>query len=203
MYSIRLNHSLRVGYYGLQVTPAAIAMCAAIDSSAQNQYCKVQNKSFDAGCVTPSEVVMKNSLLTLCLSVFLVGIPFAAGAQEAEQASCDTVKNVLSSGGSAGDAVRATMETGMSLAEATVYAMVCVGDQTPEAIATAGIEAAGNLAQAQSVANAVLASAGQTGAVADAVRAAMQEYVRHMPQPAVYQDKYSPTGGDSTVSPAE
>jgi len=146
---------------------------------------------------------MKNPLLTLCLSGLLAGMPLAAGAQVPVQASCDTVKNSLSGGSSAGDVVRATVETGMGLAEATVFAMVCVGDQNPEAIATAGIAAAGNLAQAQSVANAVLASAGQTGTVADAVRAAMQDYVRHMPQPDVYQDKYAPTGGDSTVSPAE
>jgi hypothetical protein len=90
----------------------------------------------------------------------------------------------------------------MSLAEATVYAMECGGDEHREAIATAGIEAAENLAQAQSVADAVLASAGQIRAVVAGVHAALQEYVRAMPQPDVYEDKYTPTGGDGAVSPA-
>jgi hypothetical protein len=50
------------------------------------------------------------------------------------------------------------------------------------------------------VSNAVLATAGQTGPVAEAARAALAEYARHMPQPDVYKDEFTPTGGG--VSPA-
>jgi hypothetical protein len=145
---------------------------------------------------------MKPSLRALFLFGLLAYIPLAAVAQDEGERSCDAVLSLLAGGSSAGDVVRATVATGMSLAEATVYAMECGGDENREAIATAGIEAAGNFAQAQSVADAVLASAGQTGSVAEAVSAALQDYIKHMPQPDVYQDKYTPTGGDGAVSPA-
>ena len=143
---------------------------------------------------------MKKVMLHVCLTSLLLAMPFAVSAQTGEKPSCELVQNLLEGGSSTGDVVRATVETGMSLAEATVFAMVCGGEENRVDIATAGIEAAGNLAQAQSVANAVLAAAGQTGAVAVAVNEAMEVYARHMPQPGVHQDDYTPTGGG--VSPA-
>ena len=138
---------------------------------------------------------MRNALPVMCLCGLLAAIPLGVSAQVEEQQSCDNISELLAGGSSAGDVVRATMATGMNLVEATVFAMVCGGEANREAIATAGIEAAGNLAQAQSVAYAVLATAGQTGPVADAVRLAMDDYARHMPQPDVYQDEFTPTGG--------
>ena len=44
------------------------------------------------------------------------------------------------------------------------------------------------------------AAAGETGPVADAVRVALDEYARHMDQPSVYEDEYSPGGGG--ISPS-
>ena len=127
-------------------------------------------------------------------------MPLAANAQADETPSCEKVQAMLKGGNSVGDVVRATMGEGMTLVEATVFAMVCGGEDNRVAIATAGIEAAGNLAQAQAVANAGLATAGQTGAVASAVNRAMKEYAEHMPQPSVHEDDFTPTGGG--VSPA-
>jgi hypothetical protein len=147
------------------------------------------------------EVAMKPSLLALFLSG-LLAIPLAVVAQDEEKLSCDAVLSLLASGSSAAEVVRATVATGMGLAEATVHAIECGGDENQETIARAGIEMAGNLPQAQSVADAVLASVGQTGPVADAVQVALQDYIRYMPQPDVYEDKYTPTGGDNAVSPA-
>lgn len=145
---------------------------------------------------------MKDTLLKLCLRGLFIGVVLSAGAQAAQQPSCASIQKSLAGGSSADAVIRTVVESGMSLADATVYALVCVGEENPEAIATAGIEAAGNLPQAQSVATAVLATTGETGPVAEAVRAAMHEYTRRMPQPDVYQDKYTPTGGDQVVSPA-
>ena len=143
---------------------------------------------------------MKIALRNLCLASLLALALLAAIAQSDEMPSCEKVQVLLNNGSSATDVVRATMDKTMTLAEATVYAMVCGGEENRVAIATAGIESAGNLAQAQSVANAVLATAGQTGAVANAVNGAMKVYAEHMPQPYVHEDKYTPYGGG--VSPS-
>jgi hypothetical protein len=148
------------------------------------------------------ELVMKKVFYLLCLSSVLTCVVIPAVAQGDEALSCDNVRDMLAGGSSATEVVHATVQTGMSLVDATVFAISCVGNENPEAIATAGIEAAGNLAQAQSVADAVLASAGQIRAVSTGVYAALQEYIKNMPQPEVYEDKYTPTGGDNAVSPA-
>jgi hypothetical protein len=145
---------------------------------------------------------MKKSLIVLCLSSLFACIPVLVVAQVEASSPCENVRGMLGDGRSAGDVIRTIMETGMSLADATVYAMNCVGEENPQAIATAGIEEADNLAQAHVVAEAVLAVTGQTGPVADAVQVALQEYARHMPQPDVYRDEYTPTGGTGAVSPA-
>jgi len=143
---------------------------------------------------------MKNTLQYLCLLSVLAAVNLPASAQPGEKPSCEKVQGLLKNGSPAADVVRATMDSTMTLAEATVFAMVCGGEENRVAIATAGIESAGNLAQAQSVANAVLATAGQTGAVADAVNGAMKVYAEGMPQPYVHEDKYTPYGGG--VSPS-
>ena len=143
---------------------------------------------------------MKNTVLKLCLASLLLLVPLWGSAETEAKQSCEQVQSMLKEGAPAADVVRATMETGMTLAEATVFAMVCGGETSRVAIATAGVEAAGNLAQAQSVASAVLATAGQTGAVADAINIAMKAYARSMPQPNVHEDNYTPYG--SGISPA-
>lgn len=145
---------------------------------------------------------MKNALLQWYLAGWLAVMPVVASAQTVatDKQSCDRVRYLLDVGSPAGAVVRDTVAAGMTLAEATVFAMVCGGEENRVAIATAGVELAGNLAQAQSVATAVKATAGQTGAVAVAVDKAMLEYARLMPQPNVHQDEYTPTGGG--VSPA-
>jgi hypothetical protein len=143
---------------------------------------------------------MQNTLLRVFLASLLALVPGIASAQEVEEASCDKVRAWLAADSSADEVVQAVVATGITLAEATVFAMVCGGEENRVAIASAGVASAGNLAQAQFVADAVMAAAGQTGAVADAVRAAVKTYAENMPQPEVYQDNYTPRGG--SVSPA-
>lgn len=134
--------------------------------------------------------------------VFALALPFVAAQAGAGAPACDSVRQTLAGGGSAAAVIAAATEAGMSRADATVYVMGCVGDDHPEAIAAAGVAAADNLAQAQAVADAVLAVAGENAVVTNAVNFALRDYIQHMPQPDVYEDKYTPTGGDDAVSPA-
>ena len=143
---------------------------------------------------------MKRTMLNVFLVSLLALMPLAASALENEAAYNDVVSS-LEGGTTPGDIIRALIKDyDMTLAEATVFAMVSGGQANRVAFATAGIESAGNLAQAQSVAYAVKATAGDTGAVATAVDQAMAKYAELMPQPNVYEDEYSPTGG--AISPA-
>jgi hypothetical protein len=143
---------------------------------------------------------MKNAFFTVFFASLLALLPLGANAVES-QAAYDEVISSLAASTAPADIISSLVNNhGMTLTAATVFAMVSGGQDNRVAFATAGIGLAGNLAQAQSVANGVKATAGQSGVVADAVDAAMEQYVRTMPQPNVYEDDYSPAGGG--VSPA-
>ena len=135
--------------------------------------------------------------------VALVVVLALASAEAPAQVEVDpafsTVKELVNNS-SPEAVIDAVMNTGKTLPEATVYAMVAGGEANRVALATAGVGMSGNLAQAREVANAVMAAAGETGPVADAVRVALDEYARHMDQPSVYEDEYSPGGGG--ISPS-
>jgi len=140
------------------------------------------------------------SLGRWCLSslLALLLVPGAALAQE--QPPCGDLKSILDSGASASEAVRAAVASGFTLSEAAVYTLVCGGEEYRMAIATARVPMSGNMVQAQSVASALLRTAGQTGPVATAVDQALNQYIRAMPQPSINEDFYTPHGGG--VSPA-
>lgn len=138
---------------------------------------------------------MKNSLITLCLATVLAFLPLAASAQENSQAYSE-VNASLTNGTSHSDIIRALIDNhDMTLSEATVFALVSGGEANRVAFATAGVGLASNLPQAQGVVAAVKATAGETGASAKAADVALDEYITSMPQPTVYENKYSPTGG--------
>jgi len=124
-------------------------------------------------------------------------LPGAAGAQ---QPSCEQLKAILDDIAPASQAVLLTMDTGLTLAEAAVYTLVCGGENHRVEVATDSIMMSGNLAQAQSVASALVRTAGETGAVAIAVDQALRDFARTVQQPDVHQDAYTPHGGG--VSPA-
>jgi len=121
------------------------------------------------------------------------------------------VNALAQTGSTAADAVTAALQQGsapetiirsltgapydLSLADATVTAMNAGGDASRIDFVKAGVAAAGNLPQAQEVVNAVRSAAGEGSAEAAAATEALQSYVRLMPQPDIYQDDYSPTGG--------
>lgn len=154
--------------------------------------------------------IMKTQVFTLLAASCLLLLPVAGNAQDApdvpaaaahEKRDCAELLAMLEAGESEETVVRAVVETGMSLSEATVYAMLCGGDSYRLAIAVAGVTLSSTLAQAQSVANAVIAAAGDNSDVAIAVREAVIVIAKGLPQPGVYVDEYTPTGG-TDVSPA-
>lgn len=150
---------------------------------------------------------MKTQVFKLLVASCLLLLSVAGNTQDApavpvnEERDCAQLLAMLEGGASAEDVVRATVATGLSLANATVYAMECGGESHRLAIVVAGIKLASTLAQAQVVADAVMATAGGDARVANAVRDAMIEVTESMPQPGVYVDEYTPTGG-ADVSPA-
>jgi hypothetical protein len=144
------------------------------------------------------EIAMNRQLSRAFIAGFLLLHALCGYGQAEETRSCEPVQSLLARGTAPEDVVRAVVDTGMTLGEATVFAMVCGGEANRVAIATAGVSLAGNLAQAKSVANSVLATAGETGPVAGAVDAALQDYVKNMPQPSVYEDQYTPHGGGAS-----
>jgi hypothetical protein len=152
------------------------------------------------------EMTMNKALPVPFLFVVLaLACPLATA--EGDAPSCDTIREMLAAGSSADDVIAATMALDLSRAAATVFAVGCVGEDNPEAVAAVGVTTADNLAEAQSVADAVKASAGDNAVVINAVNFALRDYIQHMPQPEVYQDQYTPAGrgrSDSgPVSPAE
>jgi hypothetical protein len=147
---------------------------------------------------------MKSIIHKALVVILLVSAPFAVSAQE-NKAAIEAVDASLMSGTSHADIIRALTEEpyNMSLSDATVFAMNAGGDANRTAFVAAGIQSASTLPQAQSVATAVKASAGETGAVADAADAAMQEYARLMDQPFIHHDEDLPTGGGTNTGPGQ
>lgn len=131
----------------------------------------------------------------------LLGALFGVhGVAFAQQPSCEELQAILDDIAPASEAVKMTMASGLTLSEAAVYTLVCGGEVHRVEVATDSIMMSGNLAQAQSVASALVRTAGETGPVAVAVDQALREYARTVPQPGVHQDSYTPHGGG--VSPA-
>lgn len=145
---------------------------------------------------------MKSSMLVLSFFAGLLLLPAIAHSQTLTEdaAAYQAVQNMLADGSSPSGVVDAMVSRGMTLSEATVFAMVSGGEQHRVAIATAGVAAADTLAEARTVADAVVATSGQSGPVAIAVREALHRYADSMPAPSVYEDDYTPTG--TGVSPA-
>lgn len=149
--------------------------------------------------------LMRNFVYKLFIATFVAIVSLSAAAQEnaaAQQnrAAYDAVNSALEQGAAPATIIAALTEYpfNMDLSEATVFAMVAGGDENRLDFVSAGVKSAGNLPQAQSVVNAVRAAAGQTSAEANAATEALSEYMKTMPQPKVYQDDYTPTGGGAS-----
>jgi hypothetical protein len=142
---------------------------------------------------------MKNIIRSAWLATLLALVPFTLNATE-NAAVIDAVNAALMAGTGHGNIINSlTAEPfNMSLEDATVAAMEAGSASNSEAFAAAGVAAAANLPEAESVAIAVKGA----GADAAAVDLAMQEYVKLMDQPFIHHDGTIPTGGGLTRPPA-
>lgn len=142
---------------------------------------------------------MKTAMLNILLGSLLALMPVAVSAQD--KAVYYDVTSTLEGGVAPGEIINTLMDDyGVTLVEATLFAMMNGGEANREDFAVAGIEAADNLAQAQVVADAVKAEFGFSGILATVVDGALLQYAKMMPQPKVYESDYWSSGGP--VSPA-
>jgi len=144
---------------------------------------------------------MNNMILIMGLAAALAALPFAATAAIPEDEDCDIVEQLVKDKTPPQTIIKTMVGGGMSLEEGAVFAMVCGGEVNRVPIAVAGVEAAANLVQANGVAAALVATAGETSPVATAVRNALKQYEKTAKQPPVYKTDYKPTGGGG-VSPS-
>jgi hypothetical protein len=151
---------------------------------------------------------MRTTPFTAFFAGLLALLPLSASALESEEvstyvdsslAAASYVVSSLAAGTSPEDIIRALVDShGMTLPEATVFAMVAAGQANHAAFATAGIRQAGSLEEAREVADAVQV-VDESIDVATAVGAAVNKFVA---APQVYENNYSSVGGTAAVSPA-
>jgi hypothetical protein len=142
-----------------------------------------------------------NLLTGLAGAWMLVLFSLTASAELETDPSCERIEQLLVMGSSPHDVLAAVVNDGMSLVEATVFAMVCGGQENRIDIVTAGVEMADSLAEARSVVAAVVAATGDSSAESAAARAALDTYEKTARQPDVYESDYIPHGGGG-VSPS-
>ena len=130
----------------------------------------------------------------------MLALPLGANALMNENEAQATVVSMLAEGNSAAEVIAALMADGRDLIDATIFALVAGGQENRVAFAEAGTAAAKSFEELQSVANALIATAGATGSVAQAVTLAVTEYKSTLTPPSTYQGGGIATGGD--VSPS-
>ena len=142
-----------------------------------------------------------NFLTGLAGAWMLVLFSLTASAALETDPSCERIEQMLVMGSPPHDVLAAVVNDGMSLVEATVFAMVCGGQENRIDIVTAGVEMADSLAEARSVVAAVVAATGDSSPESAAARAALDTYEKTARQPDVYESDYIPHGGGG-VSPS-
>ncbi|MEP5570016.1 MAG: hypothetical protein ABJN62_19405 [Halioglobus sp.] len=133
------------------------------------------------------KVLLKNYLLICVLALSSIGVAVA------QNTTADPISAALAEGKSPAAIIEMLTAdpSEMSLEEATLAAVDAGGESNQEAFAVAGIAAAGDLVEAESLATALKAA----GIDASVVDASMQQFVRLMDQPFIHHDGTIPTGG--------
>ncbi len=144
---------------------------------------------------------MKHTILRLGVLGLLLGLSLGANATMDEAAAYSTVQTMLVDGSTPAEIIAVLKDDGRTLSEATVFAMVSGGEDNRVAFVTAGVASATGLMEAQGVVDAVLAVAGRTGSVADAVQVAFADYAASIQPPPTYIGGNIATGGGA-VSPS-
>ncbi len=126
---------------------------------------------------------MNIRFVSIVITGLLALMPHGASALMGQEEAYAKVQSMLGSGGTPADIIYALEKDGRTLSESTVFAMVSGSEENRVDFATSGVMAANSLLEAQVVVDAVLAVAGETGPVADALAIAMDSYIRTMPPP--------------------
>ena len=143
---------------------------------------------------------MKQTILRLGVLSLLLALPLGANAMMNEGDAYATVQSMLGSASLPVSIISTLKDDGRTRPEATVFAMVSGGEDNRVAFAIAGVESSTSLMEAQLVTQAVLAAAGETGPVADAVREAMHAYSKTLRPPTTFDGGRIANG--SGVSPS-
>ncbi|MFT4824947.1 MAG: hypothetical protein ACI9DH_001851 [Halioglobus sp.] len=145
---------------------------------------------------------MKKLNLALCLMGALIYLPLnAAAVMDDSQARAD-VEILLNEGKSAGDIISALQADGRELLEACVVATVASSEEDQLAFVRTCITSARTVEEARSIADALIAAAGEDTPLALTVAGVMNTYnTQTLPVPASYQGDGIATGG-SSVSPS-
>ncbi len=144
---------------------------------------------------------MRSAILRLCLTGMLACLPLMATAAMSDSEAQSMVQTMLDDGRTAGEVITALMSDGRNLIDATIFGLVSGGESYRTLFSAAGISMSKSLSEAQSVAYALLATAGESGAVAATVDDALADYKSLIAPPSSYQGGgIAPGGGVSPSS---
>jgi len=139
--------------------------------------------------------------LVALMALFARSVSAVTASQEAvRDETCQQLEQRLDAGQAPSVVITTLTESGMSRADATVFAMLCIGKEYQATIAAAGVHGAADLVEVRAVAEAVFAAAGASSLAVEAARTELGRKERLARQPSVYQGEYELGGGG--VSPS-
>ena len=143
---------------------------------------------------------MKNRLLQCCVAGLVLSLPVAATAKMDDAQARADVTIMLGEGSTALEVIDALVADGRELVDACVLATGAVEDKRRMEFVNTCINSTTSSDQAQSVADALIAVAGDNTVLADAITQVMNAYsTETLPPPATYQGDGIATGG-GTIS---
>ena len=145
---------------------------------------------------------MKNTLLLFAMAVLISSVTLSANAMMDDAQARADVTIMLGEGSTATEVISALVADGRELVDACVLATGAVQDKRRLAFVSTCINSSTSTTQAQSVADALIAAAGENTLLATAITQVMNTYsTETLPPPATYQGDGISTGGGS-VSPS-
>ena len=143
---------------------------------------------------------MKNRILQSCLAGLILSLSLAANAKMDDAQARADVTIMLGEGSTAPEVIEALVADGRELVDACVLATGTVEDSRRMEFVNTCISSTTSTAQAQSVADALIAAAGDNTVLASAIAQVMSTYsTETLVPPSTYQGDGIATGG-GTVS---
>ena len=145
---------------------------------------------------------MKNTLLLFAMAILISSVTLSANAMMDDAQARADVTIMLGEGSTATEVISALVADGRELVDACVLATGAVQDKRRMEFVSTCINSSTSTTQAQSVADALIAAAGENTLLATAITQVMNTYsTETLPPPATYQGDGIATGGGS-VSPS-